>query len=72
MNYLMTYIANNKEFYDTEGIMEIIGLNKSKLQRVMKKTSLKPIQYKNKLLYDLDDINLLMEFILNEKMNDEK
>lgn len=60
----------NEELYDLKTIKEKIGINKSKLHRVIKKvTNEKPVKYKNQHLFSQTSLFLIMEEILFERLD---
>jgi len=58
----------NDNLFDTLTIRKILGINKPKLQRIMKKIPLHQIKYKNQYLYYEDTLYELMELILLERL----
>ena len=60
----------NEELYDFATIKEKLGVNKSKLHRVIKKvTNENPVKYKNQHLFNQASLFLIMEEILFERLD---
>lgn len=60
----------NEELYDFTTIQEQLGVNKSKLHRLIKKvTNEKPVKYKNQHLFSQTFLFFIMEEILFEKLD---
>ena len=60
----------NEELYDFTTIKEKLGVNKSKLHRVIKKvTNEIPVKYKNQHLFSQTSLFLIMEEIFFERLN---
>jgi hypothetical protein len=68
MKDILVYRIGNDDLYDFEGIKNLIGINKSKLQRVMNKLDTNPKKYKNRHLYLERTIHEVMEALLLERL----
>jgi len=72
---ILNYITEeNKRFYDFDTMMKLIGTNKSKLQREIKKNENlkgKCIKYKNQYLYPEYSFFYLLEGFLTERLKKE-
>ena len=68
---IIEYVTNENEIlYDFNTIKNILGVNKSKLQREMNKVEDKEyIKYKNQFLFKERTLFLLMEQILFERLD---
>ena len=58
----------NNNLFDTCTIRKILGVNKPKLQRIMKKIPLQQIKYKNQNLFYEKTLYELMEIVLLERL----
>jgi hypothetical protein len=58
----------NDNLFDTCTIRKILGVNKPKLQRIMKKIPLQQIKYKNQHLFYERTLYELMEIVLLERL----
>ena len=72
---ILNYITEeNKRFYDFDTMMKLIGTNKSKLQREIKKNGIlkgECIKYKNQYLYPENSFFYLLEGFLTERLKKE-
>jgi hypothetical protein len=68
MKDVFVYRMGNDDLYDFEGIKNLIGINKSKLQRVLNKIETNPEKYKNRHLYPERTIHEVMEALLLERL----
>ena len=58
----------NKKFYDISTMIDVLKVNKSKVQRLLLKQETEIIKYKNLHLYPETTFFNLMEIILIEKL----
>ena len=58
----------NNNLFDACTIRKILGVNKPKLQRIMKKIPLQQIKYKNQNLFYEKTLYELMEIVLLERL----
>ena len=70
---IIEYVTEeNKKFYDFDTMLKVIGTNKSKLQREIKKNGILPgIKYNNKYLYQENSFFSLLEGFLNDRLKKE-
>ena len=72
---IIEYVTEeNKKFYDFDTMLKVIGTNKSKLQREIKKNGILTgncIKYKNQYLYPEDSFFSLLEGFLNDRLKKE-
>jgi hypothetical protein len=64
----LIYRVNDKDYYDYLAMMEITGMNKSSLHRVITDKKMKAIKYKNKHLFNEVELLKAMEAILLKKI----
>jgi hypothetical protein len=60
---------NGERLYDTYSIQRITGVNRSKVQREIRKLDPPRIQHKNQYLYGEETLFCLMEKVLSERLN---
>lgn len=72
MRVLSFVNEEDKRYYDVETMKRILGVSRSKVQRVIKRHNFSnDIIYKNQFLYSQEKLFSLMETVLIEKLENE-